>query len=83
VEKTNEALYKKQSTAAFKSATERLVGSLFAKVRQTQHSILIFRLPLGRKIPSEISLISEVFFLDFTTILIGLSPSLMLLRCFS
>ncbi|KAK7172586.1 hypothetical protein R3I93_002640 [Phoxinus phoxinus] len=31
VEKTNEALYKKQSTAAFKSATDRLVGSLFAK----------------------------------------------------
>ncbi|XP_050965225.1 sperm-tail PG-rich repeat-containing protein 2 isoform X1 [Labeo rohita] len=31
VEKTTEALYKKQSTAAFKSATDRLVGSLFAK----------------------------------------------------
>ncbi|XP_067296404.1 sperm-tail PG-rich repeat-containing protein 2 isoform X2 [Pseudorasbora parva] len=31
VEKTNEALYKKQSTAAFKSATDRLVGSLYAK----------------------------------------------------
>ncbi|RXN22305.1 sperm-tail PG-rich repeat-containing 2 isoform X1 [Labeo rohita] len=32
VEKTTEALYKKQSTAAFKSATDRLVGSLFAKI---------------------------------------------------
>lgn len=31
VEKTNEALYKKQSTAAFKSASDRLVVSLFAK----------------------------------------------------
>ncbi|XP_016304909.1 sperm-tail PG-rich repeat-containing protein 2 [Sinocyclocheilus anshuiensis] len=31
VEKTTEALYKKQSTAAFKSATDRLVGSLFTK----------------------------------------------------
>ncbi|XP_058630621.1 sperm-tail PG-rich repeat-containing protein 2 [Onychostoma macrolepis] len=31
VEKTTQALYKKQSTAAFKSATDRLVGSLFAK----------------------------------------------------
>uniref|UniRef100_A0A9J8CQB2 Sperm tail PG-rich repeat containing 2 n=1 Tax=Cyprinus carpio carpio TaxID=630221 RepID=A0A9J8CQB2_CYPCA len=31
VEKTTEALYKKKSTAAFKSATDRLVGSLFAK----------------------------------------------------
>uniref|UniRef100_A0A9J7ZX18 Uncharacterized protein n=1 Tax=Cyprinus carpio carpio TaxID=630221 RepID=A0A9J7ZX18_CYPCA len=31
VEKTTEALYKKQGTAAFKSATDRLVGSLFAK----------------------------------------------------
>ncbi|XP_067264193.1 sperm-tail PG-rich repeat-containing protein 2 [Chanodichthys erythropterus] len=31
VEKTNEASYKKQSTAAFKSASDRLVGSLFAK----------------------------------------------------
>ncbi|XP_059405451.1 sperm-tail PG-rich repeat-containing protein 2 isoform X2 [Carassius carassius] len=31
VEKTTEALYKKKSTAAFKSATYRLVGSLYAK----------------------------------------------------
>ncbi|XP_052413427.1 sperm-tail PG-rich repeat-containing protein 2 [Carassius gibelio] len=31
VEKTTEALYKKKSTAAFKSATDRLVGSLYAK----------------------------------------------------
>ncbi len=44
VEKTTEALYKKQSTAAFKSATDRLVSSLFAKVRHTQHSQFIFTL---------------------------------------
>ncbi|XP_016096540.1 sperm-tail PG-rich repeat-containing protein 2-like [Sinocyclocheilus grahami] len=31
MEKTTEALYKKPCTAAFKSATDRLVGSLFAK----------------------------------------------------